>query len=255
MYYLDPERVNEVKGRDEMKALDINFTPVGENKAFLDIANQIRDNIEKGVLKVDSRLPSERELAEKFRTSRATVREALRALEIIGVIESKVGQGTFIKNISFSSMDGLFAEISKQTSPSEVFEARYAFEPYLAHLSALRATQEDFISLKSILAEFDTAIENTDIQQFEKLDGQFHYAIALSAKNSFLLHMVNIINNVRLEKLWGTLKERSLNPDKMKQYHIEHHTIYQAIHERDSHKAQLLTLQHLKNVRENMLGD
>ncbi|GEN35419.1 FadR/GntR family transcriptional regulator [Aneurinibacillus danicus] len=237
-----------------MKALDITFTPVGENKAFLDIANQIRDHIEKGVLKVDSRLPPERELAEKFQTSRATVREALRALEIIGIIESKVGQGTFIKNVNFSSMDGLFAEISKQTSPSEVFEARFAFEPYLSHLAALRATHEDFVRLKSILDEFDSAISNMDIQHFEKLDGQFHYGIALSAKNSFLLHVVNIINNVRLERLWGTLKERSLNPERIKQYHTEHHNIYQAIYERDARKAEDLTLRHLKNVRENMLG-
>jgi DNA-binding FadR family transcriptional regulator len=237
-----------------MKALDITFTPVGENKAFLNIANQIRDYIEKGVLKVDSRLPSERELAEKFQTSRATVREALRALEIIGIIESKVGQGTFIKNVNFSSMDGSFAEISKQTSPSEVFEARFAFEPYLANLAALRATHDDFVALKSILDEFATAIANMDIPHFEELDGQFHHFIALSAKNSFLLHMVNIINNVRLEKLWGTLKERSLNPERMNQYQAEHQAIYQAIYERDADKAALFALNHLKNVRENMLG-
>ncbi|WCK53734.1 FadR/GntR family transcriptional regulator [Aneurinibacillus sp. Ricciae_BoGa-3] len=237
-----------------MKALDITFAPIGENKAFLNIANQIRNHIEKGVLKVDSRLPSERELAEKFQTSRATVREALRALEIIGIIESKVGQGTFIKNVNFSSMDGSFVEISKQTSPSEVFEARFAFEPYLANLAALRATHQDFVSLKAILDEFDTAIANRDIPHFEKLDGQFHHVIALSAKNSFLLHVVNIINNVRLEKLWGTLKERSLNMERMKQYQVEHQNIYQAIYERDADQASLFTLNHLKNVRENMLG-
>lgn len=242
-----------MRGDYVMAEFELAFFPVGENKAFLEIANQIRDHIEKGALKVGNRLPSERELAEKFQTSRATVREALRALEIIGVIESHVGQGTFVKNANFSSMDGLFAEISKQTSPSEVFEVRMAFEPYLAHLAALRATQEDLQQLKQNMDQLNQAIEDADIRQFEQLDGQFHYMIAVSSKNSFLLYIMNIVNNVRSEKLWGTLKEKSLNPERMKTYSAQHFEIYQAISERDARRAEIVALEHLKTVRSNML--
>jgi DNA-binding FadR family transcriptional regulator len=237
-----------------MKDNHIPFSPVEETKAFLEIAHQIREQIENGNLKVGSRLPSERDLAEVFQSSRATVREALRSLEIIGIIESTVGRGTFIKTVNFAGMDGLFAEISKQTSPSEVFEARFAIEPSLASLAALRASHEDLMNIKNCLDQLIIAAEQVDIQQFEKLDGQFHYEIALASKNTFLLHVVNIINNVRSERLWGTLKERSLNPGRMKNYNTEHNNIYLALNERDTRKAEQATLIHLKTVRSNMLG-
>lgn len=229
------------------------FSSNGQSKAFLEIAQAIRKNIETGQFPVGAKLPAERVLAERFQTSRATVREALRALEIIGVIESRVGQGTFVKTANFSGGDGLFSEIANQTSPTEVFEARFSIEPYLAELACLRATQDDLNALKQCLEQTKQALGS--IKEFEKLDAQFHYRIALTAKNSLLLNVVGLINNVRMEKLWGTLKERSLSVDRMERYHLEHINIYEAIKERDGKKARQATLAHLKNVKSNMLGE
>ncbi|WP_019122502.1 FadR/GntR family transcriptional regulator [Brevibacillus massiliensis] len=229
------------------------FSSIGQSKAFLEIAQEIKKNIESGKYQVGTRLPAERALAETFQTSRATVREALRALEIIGVIESRVGQGTFVKTSSFSGAEGLFSEIANQTSPTEVFEARFSIEPYLTELAALRATQDDLNVLKNCLEQTEAALGN--ISEFEKLDAQFHQGIALAAKNSLLLNMITLINNVRMEKLWGTLKERSLTADRMKKYHQDHIEIYQAIRERDASKAKQRILSHIKTVKSNMLGE
>ncbi|BCJ88535.1 FadR/GntR family transcriptional regulator [Effusibacillus dendaii] len=230
------------------------FTPVGQSKAFLEIAQQIREHIENGTLKIGSRLPSERELAEMFRTSRPTVREALRALEILDIIESKVGQGTFVKTANFSGVNGVLLEISNQTSPSDVFDARFAIEPYQTYLAALHATQENLMSLKHCLDQTEEAIKSKNIKRFEELDGAFHHEIALAAKNSLLLRVTDIINSVRSEKFWGTLKERSLSEERMRLYAQEHLRIYEAIKERDVRKAKHSSLNHLKNVRSNMLG-
>ncbi|WP_134703058.1 FadR/GntR family transcriptional regulator [Ammoniphilus sp. YIM 78166] len=237
--------------------MDIQNLP---NKAFLEIAKTIQQQLKEGLLRQGDRLPSERALAETHQTSRATVREALRALEIIGLIESKVGHGTFIKSESIPANDQLFTEIANETSPSEVFEARFSIEPYLAELAAVRATQEDLKTLEQILEDTRDCIDFEELtrdifHKFERLDGQFHYQIALAAKNSFLLRVIDIINSVRLEKLWGTLKERSLTKERMNTYFKEHCEIFKAIKDRDKKKAAHYSLVHLKNVRNNMLEE
>ncbi|MDP4156061.1 MAG: winged helix-turn-helix domain-containing protein, partial [Bacillota bacterium] len=73
-----------------------------QKKAFVEITEKIKRNMLDGKYELGMRLPSERALAEEFQTSRATIREALRALELADIIESRVGQGTFIKSIDFS---------------------------------------------------------------------------------------------------------------------------------------------------------
>jgi DNA-binding FadR family transcriptional regulator len=223
-----------------------------QKKAFVEITEKIKRNMLDGKYQLGMRLPSERALAEEFQTSRATIREALRALELADIIESRVGQGTFIKSIDFSDSDPLY-EIANLTSPSEVFEARLAIEPYLAKLATRNATREDLYLFETCLQKAKLAIGN--IKEFEKLDAEFHHLLATSAKSSLLESFVEIINKVRMEKLWGTLKVRSLNIERMENYYLQHIVIYEAIKERDIHKATEMTTLHLKTVRANMLEE
>lgn len=229
------------------------FSPIQQNKAFLQIAKQIRDKVEEGHFKNGDRLPAERSLAESFGTSRATVREALRALEIIGLIDSRVGQGTFIKIASISDIDNLLIEIETQTSPLEVFEARIALEPYLGKLAALNANQEDISFLDTCIKEM---ITNQDkFTEFEHWDGQFHQGIAQAAKNSLLIKFTTLINNVRMEKLWGSIKKRSLTPDRIHVYHLEHQLILNSIKERDSTSAGEMVKKHILTVKSNFFEE
>ncbi|QJX81336.1 FadR/GntR family transcriptional regulator [Priestia megaterium] len=221
-------------------------------KTFMDIVQYIKDSISNGKFLINTKIPSERLLAEELKTSRVTIREALRALESLGIVESKVGQGTFVKNNNFTEMDG-FSSFTNQSSPTEVFMARFAIEPFLAELATRNATQEDLVYLKECLQKMETSLE--EIELFEKLNTEFHYRIALAAKSSLLLSFIDIIENIHTEKLWGTLRARSLKPDKMQIYHKQHIAIYEAINERDSEKAKKYTLLHLKTVRNNMLEE
>ncbi|MBT2661646.1 FadR/GntR family transcriptional regulator [Bacillus sp. ISL-45] len=229
------------------------FSPIQQNKAFLQIAMQIRNKIEEGQFQDGDRLPPERSLAESFGTSRATVREALRALEIIGLIDSRVGQGTFIKISSISEIDKLISEIETQTSPLEVFEARIALEPYLGKLAALNANQEDITFLEKCLSEMKN---NQDkFTEFEHWDGQFHQGIAQAAKNSLLIKFTTLINNVRMETLWGSIKKRSLTPERINIYHQEHQLILNSIKERNSSLAAEMVKKHILTVKRNFFED
>jgi DNA-binding FadR family transcriptional regulator len=223
-----------------------------QKKTFVEILNEIKQRINNHTFPVGSKLPSERTLAEEFQTSRVTVREALRALEIIGVIESRVGQGTFVKTMNFSEEEKL-QEITQQTSPLEIFEARFAIEPFLAELATHNATPDDFLVIEQCLQRAKEAIGN--FEEFEKLDEEFHHLIAKSSKTSLLLSFFDLINKVRKEKLWRTFKARSLNEERMMIYYQQHISIYEAIKERDSNKARESTLLHLKTVRLNMIGE
>jgi DNA-binding FadR family transcriptional regulator len=227
-------------------------TSANQKKASLEVANEVKRKIMNNDFPVGSRLPAERVLAEEFQTSRSTVREALRALEINGIIESRVGQGTYVKTSDFSDADKIL-KIANQTSPYEVFDTMFAIEPYLAKLAALNATEEEFLSLQNCLQKMKMAIG--DIDEFEKLDADFHYQVACAAKNSLLLNFADILNKVRLERLWGTLKIRSLSKENMELYYHHHVLVYEAIKERDITKAMEFTNDHLKMARKNTLGE
>jgi len=223
-----------------------------QKKSFVEILNEIKQKINDQTFPVGSKLPSERTLAEEFQSSRVIVREALRALEIIGVIESKVGKGTFVKSMNVSEEDKL-QEISKQTSPLEIFEARFAIEPFLAEMATLHATPDDFLLMDECLQRTKGVIG--DFTEFEKLDEHFHHLIAQSSKTTLLLSFFDLINKVRKETLWRTFKARSINEERMNLYYQQHLSIYEAIRERNSIKARESTLLHLKTVRLNMLGE
>jgi DNA-binding FadR family transcriptional regulator len=221
-------------------------------KAFMEIVDMIKNNILNGNYPVGTKLPAERTLAEELQTSRATVREAFRALESIGVIASKVGQGTFVIDSNFSE-DDRFLDFATLSSPAEVFKARFAIEPYLAQLATRNATQEDLHFLESCLQKMELSLKNTS--EFEKLNSQFHYRIATSARNSLLLSFIDIIENIHSEELWGNLRNHSFRNDAMPIYHQQHLAIYKAIKERNVNEASECTIRHLKTVRANMLDE
>lgn len=223
-----------------------------QKKAFMEIMEKIKIKINDGTFPVGTKLPSERILTQEFQTSRGTVREALRALEIIGVIESKVGQGTFVKTTNFSEEDKLL-EIAQQTSPLELFEARFAIEPFLAELAARNATPDDFLLIEDCLQR--TKISLGNFEEFEKLDAEFHHLISKASKTSLLQSFLGLINKVRDEKLWGTLKARSLNKERTHVYYQQHVSIYEAIKDRNLGQARECTILHIKTVRFNMLGE
>src|SRR3989475_3438037 len=118
----------------------IELGPIKSTRIYEEIVRQVKQLIAEGRLKSGDRLPPERELAEKFVVSRTSVREALRALESLGLIEIRAGEGTFVREMSVDELVGPLALVltSQREAIGELFEARRGLEPAIAALAAGR---------------------------------------------------------------------------------------------------------------------
>src|SRR5881396_1311475 len=112
--------------------------PIKSTRIYEEIVRQVKQMIAEGRLKSGDRLPPERDLAEKFVVSRSSVREALRALESLGLVEIRPGEGTFVREVSVESLIEPLAlmMVSQRGALAELFEARRLLEPGIAALAA-----------------------------------------------------------------------------------------------------------------------
>ena len=125
------------------RAIDVEL--IKSTRIYEEIVRQIKSMITEGRLKSGDQLPPERDLAEKFLVSRTSVREALRALEPLGLVEIRPGEGTFVREVSIESLIQPLAlvMVSQREAIGELFEARRLLEPMIAGLAASRATRDD----------------------------------------------------------------------------------------------------------------
>src|SRR2546427_7957203 len=155
----------------------VDIAPVKSTRIYEEIVRQIKAMISEGRLKSGDQLPPERDLAEKFLVSRTSVREALRALESVGLIEIRPGEGTFVREISVEALVEPLALVllSQRAMIEELFEARRLLEPTIAGLAARRATRDEVHEMERILDEQakEIAAGNTGLAQ----DAAFHAAI------------------------------------------------------------------------------
>ena len=231
------------------------FSKVKTKKVYMKIVEQIRDLIKEGRLKPGDKLPPEQILAEKFGTSRPSVREALSALEILGITESRGGKGNFIKdNLNTSLYEQEFRELEEEESPFEILEARKAVETEIVGLAAKKATKEDIVSIRESLDKMKSAI--TNIPGIMEFDREFHINIAKAAHNSLLFSMMTYLADLLKEKLWINLKEKSWSiPGRPQKYLEEHTEILNAIKNKDSKGACKGMHDHLAGVERDLLNE
>jgi len=229
------------------------FNKVRTKKVYMKIVEQVRDLIEEGRLKPGDKLPPEQVLAEKFGTSRPSVREALSALEILGITESRGGKGNFIKDTPRSPLyEQEVMELEKEESPFELLEARKAVETEIADLAAKKATKEDIDAIYESLHKMEGAVNN--IPRMMELDGEFHMNIAKAAHNNLLFSMMTYLSNLLKEKLWVNMKEKTWNLPGIPQKYLKEHTeIFNAIKNKDSKNARKQVYSHLVGVEKDLL--
>ena len=129
------------------------FTPIKTKRLYEEIVEQIKQLITDGKLKPGDKLLAERELAEQFQVSRASVREAIRTLEMLGVIDIRPGEGTFVRRTGADDIIrplAMFLAVER-SSLLDMFEMRRIFETANASLAAERATQEELDQIESTL--------------------------------------------------------------------------------------------------------
>ncbi|WP_026478938.1 FadR/GntR family transcriptional regulator [Alkaliphilus transvaalensis] len=215
------------------------FSPIKSTKVYEQVIHQIQSMIANGDLKSGDKLPSERQLAEELGVSRTSVREALRALQIIGLIEVRQGDGNFIKE-SFDTC--LFEPLSvmfmlHQSKPQEIVDLRRIIEVETATLAAKRITDEEIEELRGIIQELTILSEAEDEKNSVKVDKEFHYKIARASKNMILLNILNVISAL-MDSFIEDARGMILVNQKNKSILIkQHQKIFYAIEKRDPKEA------------------
>jgi len=216
------------------------------------LRDAILDRLQSGHWRAGDRLPTERELSERFGVSRTTVRKALLELKQQGLIEQTVGSGTFVAEDVGSRLGRRVQQDSSQhTSPAELMEARLAMEPAIIDMAIRNANQADLQRMDACCAYAESA---QTLEDFEHWDAELHQAIADAAHNSFVANVFNLMKTVRAQGDWGQLKKKSVTPERRVAYQLEHRAIVEALRDRDAARARELTLAHLLHVRQNLLG-
>lgn len=207
---------------------------------------QLKDMISRGELKQGQKLPPERELAESLGVSRASVREALTALEAIGILDIRPGEGTFVRETSVSATFAPLAMVleMEQNSMSQLMEVRRVLETEIAALAVQRATEEDLQNIEVNLNRMKSA--NT-VSEAVEADLRFHFAIAEATHNSILLRIMNTVADLMHNTF--RIRREELFADKGREIISEHEAIYRAIRDRDIDSAKLRMLQHIHNIQ------
>lgn len=192
------------------------------------------------------RLPPERELAATLRVGRRAVREALAVLEKEGAIWRRQGRGTFYGSQP-AIADAEVDQVARHVNPIEILEARLSFEPGLARLAAMRASQADIDDMRRIAARAHTAPTS---RVYEKADADFHRKIAECAGNAMFVAMYELIIRVREKADWQRLRLYYLQHDGARRSFDEHSLIVDAIAERNPLAASNAMQDHLRKVSE-----
>ncbi len=239
------------------------FEQVQSQKYYLQIVNQIRTLIAEGKLKEGERLPAERVLAQQFGTSRASIREALSALEILGLVEAKSGQGNFIRSEGLSStLEGeSLTELLREHSPYEIFESRLEIEPSLAGLAAQRASageREELLGILETLNRIGRELEADParVDDYMEEDRKLHLKIGQCAHNS-VLHMVfAAVNQMMTERHWRVLKSKGVFQEgNIRKYEREHNSIVRAICEGRAEAARKEMRRHIFDVKKDLFEE
>jgi GntR family transcriptional repressor for pyruvate dehydrogenase complex len=215
-----------------------------------EVVSQVHELIKEGRFKAGDQLPSERELAETFKVSRTSVREALRALETQGLIISRTGMGNFIADLPVESLVGPLAKllIDEKTALADVFEMRKLIEPHIAALAAQRAGRGDIAQLKKILDKQAEAVSRGETGV--EADAELHLTIGRATQNQALQKLVS-----GLMEMLSRSREESLQTADRRNLSIDsHRQIVAAIEKHDQKKAREAMQRHIEQVETNVLS-
>ena len=222
----------------------VELETIQKTKVYEEVAAQIERRIVDGVLKPGDKLPPERELAERFDVSRSAVREALRSLELKGMVEPRPGEGTLVRTPSIDSLLNPLASLlgQKLEVVHELLEVRQMIEPPLAARAARNAEPEDIARLESILERHKEKVSRREPTIEE--DSEFHYTIAQASKNSVILKVVDMMMDILRES-----RERSLQVEGRREKSLAgHRRIFNAIKRHDAEGAEEAMRQHLEEI-------
>lgn len=205
----------------------MSLQPVPRGSTVEAVLDQMREQVSSGAWAVGDRIPGEHELSNALRVGRPAVREAIRALSHVGVLEVRRGDGTYVRSTADPS---LLLRHVQRASLRDVFEMQLAYDVQAAKLAARRRTPDDLRRLEALLRDRDAA---ADPAAFGEADARFHLGIAETARNPLLAEAFRFFQHRLRESLSRLRQDRDLpegGPG-------PHHAVLEAIAERDAEAA------------------
>ena len=177
--------------------MNVNYKPiVPQQKLYKNIVNQIRKMILSGELKKGDQLPSERDMAQQFGVSRTAVREAIKSLSEIGLIDIMVGRGTFVANNTADRIVesvNLLLDVEKVVK-EDLHYARKVLEAPIAKLAAKNRKQENIDQLQFLIEKMEKSKNHT--KKFIEVDMEFHVELAKASGNSAFVVLTQAIMQI-----------------------------------------------------------
>ncbi len=235
------------------KGSDPFLAPVVLPQRYERVAERIAADIRTGRLLPGRRLPSERELARRLGVGRASVREAIGALQVRGVLETRPGSGSFVAPDAPERLGG-GEPAGHDAGPFDLLEARLALEPGIARLAARHGRRDP--EIEELLDAMDAAAADEDRAAWNDGDRRFHRRLAALTGNPVLLALADQVAAIMDQPLWQRLRDDSIaRPGRAQVHAAEHRIIYQAVVEGDPDAAAFTATRHLERVRRYMTTD
>ena len=221
-------------------------------RLYQQVAQQIREMILSGEYRVGDRLPAERDLARGLRVSRPTIREAMIALEIAGLVEIRTGAGIFVSDQPARNAEPASRAFDVGSSPFELLAARRFVECELAAQAAAGATDADLEAIEESVRAMASDIEAG--RPAQQADRDFHSRIAAVSRNSVLVSIVHSLWDGTFEPLFAGLSARTGLPRNERMTLADHRAVLAALKRRDAEGARRAMATHLGHVEKILAG-
>lgn len=216
----------------------MSFEKIAHKKRSVYTVEQILKAIQNGLYSVGDKLPPERVIAEQTGVSRSSVREAFSALQIVGVVESRAGDGTYVRSLPqhASSESHILSILNENESPFDVLETRRVLEYSIIEFAVNRAIDVDIAGIESVLKRMDELANIADYQRYLEAHRDFHLALARATQNPVIERVARLLLNLMKQQLWREVEGDHYLPQD--EQHIRgslqiHLQIYAAIRNKD----------------------
>ena len=225
------------------------ITPIQKNKVYEDISTQIKQQIEDGTWKEGERIQGEIELAKEFQVGRSSIREAIKSLQVLGILEARTGQGTYIAPNALQRINDnrLMEMMSNEHYYDEILQCRLILESQAAYLAAKQCTDIAYLQ-KNYEEMVEDTLQGRD-EESEKKGHEFHAYIVKMLHNDVLMALYNSLVQMVLEEREEFEKDSEL--EEVLSYHREHGELIQALKDHDAERARKIVEYHLTRKMRN----
>ncbi len=230
--------------------MKITLKPIKPKRIADQVFDQLRELIFRGEFKPGKQIMPERELAEALNVSRTSVRDAISKLVVIGLLEQRQGQGTFVRAAPDITKHPLaIAMESENATLTDLLEVRMGLECNAATLAAKRAIEQDLHFMQKSIDEMKADIKSSHLETLgTQADVSFHIAVAYATHNPLQVHVMKNFYDflfVGIKEYWARLYEKPANIEAIIAQHTE---IYQTIREHNPQEAEKAMRHHINFV-------